>query len=303
MQMQINGGSGVDTFGFAGLRADYNITNGAGGYAVLPKNGASGGLQLLANVERFTFSDSTVNVEYDAAVQALYVAYFGRAADYAGMQSFQDQLAKLGAPHDIVGISAAYATNPGLHKLIDSFSTSAESDKLYPDGIIDFVSAVYKNVLGRSPDDAGLAFWSEAIDSGALSRANAAMSIMAGALQNSTPQGLLDAQRIGNTLAVASDFTLAIDRPSEIAGYGSTLAASMVRTMLATVTAGSDVEAFHAVIKAMLALMAGDVQTGSDAPAAHEAPPLLLVGVAPAWNTDRPERTGIMAALPPRTPP
>ncbi|ATQ73198.1 hypothetical protein CR152_00750 [Massilia violaceinigra] len=285
MLVDINGGSGVDTVGFAGLRADYNITTGAGGYAVLPKSGAIGGLKLLSNIERFKFSDSTVNVEYDSVVQALYVAYFGRAADHAGMQSFQDQLAKLGAPRDIAGISAAYNTNPGLHKLIDSFSASAESDALYPDGTGAFVEAVFKNVLGRSPAEAGLAFWSEAIDSGALSRANAAMSIMSGALQNLTPQGLLDAQRIGNTLAVASDFTLAIDRPSEIAGYGTTLAASMVRTMLATVTAGSDVEAFHAVIKTMLAVMSGELHTTLDAPESPDAPPLLLVGVAPAaWE-------------------
>ncbi|RSZ58227.1 DUF4214 domain-containing protein [Massilia atriviolacea] len=283
MHAQFNGGAGVDQFGFAGKRADYNITSTADGYAVLPKSGAGGGIPLLVGVELFKFSDSTVNVEYDEVVQALYVGYFGRAADAKGMGSFQEQLARLDAPHDIVGLNRAYGSNPALRQLIDSFGKSAESDALYPDGVEAFVGAVYKNVLGRSADAEGLAFWSHAIDSGVLSQANAALSIMAGALQNTTPQGLLDAKRIDNTLAVASDFTLALDRDSEIAGYAGSLAASIVRAMLATVSADSDLGPFQAVIKQMLSIMAGELAAafGTPPPEAGMDIPLQLVGQAP----------------------
>lgn len=287
MQALVNGGTGVDLFGFAGARADYNITSSANGYAVLPKNGAGGGMPLLVNVELFKFSDSTVNVEYDEVVQALYVAYFGRAADAGGMRSFQEQLARLDAPHDIVGINSAYGSNPALRQLIDSFGTSAESDALYPDGVDAFVGAVYKNVLGRSADAEGLAFWSNAIDSGVLTQANAALSIMVGALENTSPQGLLDAKRIDNTLAVASDFTLALDRPTEIAGYAGSLAASIVRAMLATVSAESDLGPFQSVIKQMLSIMAGELNAVFGAPPPDEAmaSPVQLVGLAPAeWG-------------------
>ncbi|NHZ94968.1 DUF4214 domain-containing protein [Massilia sp. CCM 8734] len=288
MQAHVNGGAGVDLFGFAGVRADYNITSTAGGgYAVLPKNGAASAMPQLVNFELFKFSDTTVNVEYDEVVQALYVAYFGRAADAGGMRNFQEQLSRLDAPHDIVGINSAYGSNPALRQLIDSFGKSAESDALYPDGVGAFVSAVYKNVLGRSADAEGLAFWSRAIDSGALSQANAALSIMAGALENTSPQGLLDAKRIDNTLAVASDFTLALDRPTEIAGYAGKLAASMVRAMLATVNADSDLGPFQAVIKQMLAVMAGELNAvfGAPPPEHDMAAPLQLLGLAPAgWG-------------------
>ena len=283
MQALVNGGAGVDLFGFTGARADYNIISKADGYAVLPKNGAGGGMPLLVGVELLKFSDTIVNVEYDEVVQALYVAYFGRAADAGGMRSFQEQLAKIDAPHDIVGISSAYGSNPALRQLIDSFGKSAESDALYPDGVGAFVGAVYKNVLGRTADAEGLAFWTNAIDSGALSQANAALSIMAGALENTTPQGLLDAKRIDNTLAVASDFTLALDRPAEIAGYAGNLAASIVRAMLATVSAQSDLGAFQAVIKQMLSIMAGELNAAFGAPPPDEGMhvPLQLVGMAP----------------------
>jgi serralysin len=291
MQALVNGGAGVDLFGFAGARADYNITSTAGGYAVLPKNGSGGGMPLLVNVELFKFSDTTVNVEYDEVVQALYVAYFGRAADAGGMRSFQEQLDKLDAPHDIVGLNSAYGSNPALRQLVDSFGKSAESDALYPDGVEAFVGAVYKNVLGRSADADGLAFWSHAIDSGVLTQANAALSIMAGALENTSPQGLLDARRIDNTLAVASDFTLALDRPTEIDGYAGSLAASIVRAMLATVSAESDLGPFQSLIKQMLSIMAGELSAafGTAPPeigmdAAMETP-LQLVGQAAApWH-------------------
>lgn len=290
MQALVNGGAGVDLFGFAGARADYNITSTGDGYAVLPKNGAGGGLPLLVGVELLKFSDTTVNVEYDEVVQALYVAYFGRAADAGGMRSFQEQLAKLDAPHDIVGISSAYGSNPALRQLIDSFGKSAESDALYPDGVPAFVGAIYKNVLGRTADAEGLAYWSNAIDSGALSQANAALSIMAGALENTSVQGLLDARRIDNTLALASDFTLALDRPTEIAGYAGNLAASIVRAMLATVGAETDLGPFQAVIKQMLAVMSGELNAVFGAPPPdHAMPaPVQLVGVAPAAWGDAP---------------
>lgn len=287
MQALVNGGAGVDLFGFAGARADYNITNTGEGYAVLSKNGAGGGLPLLVGVELLKFSNTTVNLEYDEVVQALYVAYFGRAADANGMRSFQEQLAKLDAPHDIVGISSAYGSNPALRQLIDSFGKSAESDALYPDGVPAFVGAIYKNVLGRTADAEGLAYWSNAIDSGALSQANAALSIMAGALENTSAQGLLDARRIDNTLALASDFTLALDRPTEIAGYAGNLAASMVRAMLATVSAETDLGPFQAVIKQMLSVMSGELHAVFGAPPPEHAmpAPLQLVGVAPAeWS-------------------
>ncbi|NHZ44144.1 DUF4214 domain-containing protein [Massilia aquatica] len=287
MQALVNGGAGVDLFGFAGARADYNITSTGEGYAVLPKNGAGGGLPLLVGVELLKFSDTIVNVEYDEVVQALYVAYFGRAADAGGMRNFQEQLARLDAPHDIVGISSAYGSNPALRQLIDSFGKSAESDALYPDGVPAFVGAIYKNVLGRSADAEGLAYWSNAIDSGALSQANAALSIMAGALENTSVQGLLDAKRIDNTLALASDFTLALDRPTEIAGYAGSLAASMVRALLATVGAETDLGPFQAVIKQMLAVMSGELNAVFGAPPPDHAMsvPLQLVGVAPAaWD-------------------
>ncbi|MFC3380291.1 DUF4214 domain-containing protein [Rugamonas sp. CCM 8940] len=126
-----------------------------------------------------------------------------------------------------------------MHALIDSFAVSAESAALYPGATTTFINALYQNVFGRAPDAGGLAFWSHAIDSGGLSRANASLSVMAGALDNKTAQGVLDAKLVNNKLIVASGFTLMIDTPQEIAGYGSAAAAASVRAMLGAVTASN----------------------------------------------------------------
>jgi len=44
-------------------------------------------------------------IDYTDAVQELYLAYFGRAADPDGLANFSAQMAALGAPSDIQGRS------------------------------------------------------------------------------------------------------------------------------------------------------------------------------------------------------
>jgi len=171
---------------------------------------------------------------YQTAVEALYVAYFGRPADPNGLVNFSAALQTANAPTDIAGLLAAYATNPGVKSLIDSFGTSNESQKLYGGGTTTaFVTAVFQNVLGRSPQSSGLAYWVNAIDSGAVTTGEAALSIMNGALTNKTAQGLLDAQLVNNRLAAAGYFSGA----ATAATYTGATAATAARTMLATINA------------------------------------------------------------------
>jgi hypothetical protein len=46
-------------------------------------------------------------VDYNGVVQQLYVSYFGRPADYFGLQNFTAQLNAIGAPTTFAALNAA----------------------------------------------------------------------------------------------------------------------------------------------------------------------------------------------------
>jgi mono/diheme cytochrome c family protein len=197
---------------------------------------------------------TTVASDYTTIVQQLYVSYFGRPADSGGFANFKARMAELQAPTDIQALTGAYKTNAALRELIDSFGSSDESKALYSGDTAAFVTAIYINVLGRAPDDAGKAFWAGDINSGALTRANASLAIMAGALNNTTAQGLVDAALIRNRVTVASNFSAALTG-SYATAYSGDAAAASARMMLTAVTATTDTNAFQATVTSTLNAM------------------------------------------------
>jgi len=248
----LDGGSGDDTATFAGRHSDFTVTKTGGGYRVTANSG-DGGTVTLVNVEHIQFTDATLGLQYNDAVQELYISYFGRAADSTGLANFAAALAAANAPSDIQALNAAYRTNATVRSLIDSFGTSNESKALYAGDTKAFVTAVYTHVFNRAPLTEGLSFWSGAIDSGTLTKGNAALSIMAGAFANTTPQGLIDAALVNNKITVASNFTFAIDTSQEVQGYKGAAAAATVRDMLSTVTNATDSDAFQSTVSSTLA--------------------------------------------------
>lgn len=170
--------------------------------------------------------------DYTNLVQALYVSYFGRPADTHGLANFSAALSAANAPTDMNGLVAAYAVNPTVKALINSFGASAESAALYTGGTLEFVNAIYQNIFGRTADLDGLLFWSNAIDNGTLSRGNAALNIAAGAFNNAGS----DAQILTNKIEAATNFTNAIDSAIELNGYSGNEAAALARSYLSTVT-------------------------------------------------------------------
>jgi len=179
--------------------------------------------------------------EYTAVVQQLYISYFGRPADYFGLQNFSEQLDAMGAPKTFAALQAAVgadvAGTSALSQLVNSFNNSAESVALYGNdnsqiGVSKFVAAIYQNVLGREADATGFNFWVDAIASGTLSKANAAAAITAAASTNTSAQGLLDAQTVANKLSVATTFTAALDTPTEFNAYAGDAAAATGRSLL-----------------------------------------------------------------------
>lgn len=182
---------------------------------------------------------------YNDLVQRVYVAYFGRPADPDGLSFYAARYQSSTVAPDTRSVSSAYDSNATVKALVDSFATSQESSDLYPGTNDQFIAAVYRNLFNRDPDAAGAAFWTDVLNRGLVTRANAALSIMAGA------QGT-DADLITRKTQVATAFTAAVNTPARKAGYSGLAANAVVRAMLATVTNTTDVAAFGTTIEATL---------------------------------------------------
>src|SRR5471032_2882916 len=169
-------------------------------------------------------------------------------------------LAASGAPTDETAFAASYSTNATVKSIIDNFGNSAESTKLYGTGSdSSFVTAIFNNVLGRDPLLAGLTFWVNAIDTGAMTRAQAAENILAGALSGGSAA---DVATVTAKFNVANDFTGNIDTAAEVNAYSGATAAAAARAMLVGVTSTTDATTFTTLASSTLSsIVTGSVAT------------------------------------------
>ncbi len=167
-----------------------------------------------------------------ASLQQLYVTYFNRPADVAGLAYWEAALTK-GAT--LATVSAA-------------FNKSAEYTSLFTGKTNEqIVDTVYQNLFGRGATDvAGLLFWVGHLNTGALTVANVAEAISKGALTT-------DLTALNNKVTAATTFTTALDTTTEIIAYASatTEAFAPVKAWLSTVT--TDASLATAIVPATLA--------------------------------------------------
>lgn len=125
-------------------------------------------------------------------IQQLYVAYFNRPADVAGLAFWVDA-------YDNKGVS--------IDTISKNFNTAAEYTSVFAGKSADaIVNTVYQNLFGRTADSAGLNFWGPKIASGAISTADLVKAITAGALNaDGTPNA--DGAIFNNKVAAAVAFT------------------------------------------------------------------------------------------------
>ncbi|WP_374361850.1 DUF4214 domain-containing protein [Pseudoduganella danionis] len=198
----------------------------------------------------------TVTDYYDVT-QKIYLSYFGRPADAGGLNFYATQLLANKAPNDVVGLSNAYFSNPAVKAIIDSFSNSKESAELYPGTSSEFLDAVYLYLFNRGADASGKNFWLSGIDGGRLSRASAALFIMAGA------QGS-DLDIISAKVRVSGIFTAALDTEQKARGYAGMDAIVKVRSMLGKISEKTDPSTYRSTVDATLTDL---VNTLANAPA------------------------------------
>lgn len=153
-------------------------------------------------------------------VQKLFIAYYGRPADPAGLNFWAARL-------DAAGGS--------LSGIIDSFADSAESVALYGNIVSTEarIAVIYRNVLGRDPDAEGLAFYTQLVTSGQTTLGNLALDVLNGARND-------DAILMEQKLSIAQQFTQKI-ATGDVA-YNGDVAAAVARALLQSVTSDGNAQ-------------------------------------------------------------
>ncbi|WP_170923269.1 ExeM/NucH family extracellular endonuclease [Fulvimarina manganoxydans] len=173
----IDGGAGIDRVSLPNAYSDYVLTPTEGGFALALASDPSEVIDL-SNVEVLQFGDLTLerNDSPEAAtIYGLYGSIFGRTPDLTGISFWVD----------------ANESGVSLETVAEFFTQSAEFIDTYGANPTDdaLVDGFFGNILGRTGDAEGEAFWKAALDNG-LSTAD----LLLGFAQSSEFVGLIDNQ-------------------------------------------------------------------------------------------------------------
>jgi len=156
---------GADSWdGLAGL--DTVIISGSRDGVAVSLNGVSASISgdligddLFINVERLQFSDGVMALDTDGIagqVYRMYQATFNRTPDTPGLK------------HNVTLVDNGLS----IRDLADAFAGSPEFQELFGTSTSNeaFINAMYQNVLGRGPDQAGFDGWNALLESGEQDR-------------------------------------------------------------------------------------------------------------------------------------
>jgi len=187
--------------------------------------------------------------DHEATVQRLYLAYFGRAADPGGLAFYTG----VSQRHQLVADTGAlfwrYGEDPNVRAILDGLAQSPEAAALYGADSRATVAIMYRNLFNREPDSGGLAFWSGLLDSGALTRGQVPVALLAAA-------SFGDLVLFDRKADVAAAFTAALDTPERAAHYNGEAAVAALRAVLAKVDTLTSAAQQAALVQEALAAVA-----------------------------------------------
>ena len=159
---------------------------------------------------------------YTDAIQKLYVAYFSRPADAAGLAYWEGVVTA--AKGSTAAVSAAFAA-------------SAEYKAAFA-GLDEYhiVDQIYMNLFGRHAEPAGLQFWGQNLIAKKITVDNVVTAVAGGALGT-------DQTAYNNKVTAATAFTAALDLSSEILGYSGAAANAGAANFIAGVTTDASLAA------------------------------------------------------------
>ncbi|MFP5390692.1 MAG: DUF4214 domain-containing protein [Gammaproteobacteria bacterium] len=148
----IDGGAGIDTVSYEGVRANFKVVKSVHGFTV---TGPNSGTDSLVNVERIHFGDTEYALDIDGHAGQAY-RMFAAALDRAPLAG---------------GLGFwTYALDSGqtLEQIATQFINSAQFKTKYGANLSnsEFVTTLFQHVLHRAPKEAGLNFWTSALDQG-----------------------------------------------------------------------------------------------------------------------------------------
>ena len=151
---KFTGNGGLDVAQMHGNRSNYDITT-FNGTTTVRDSTLIDGIDTMIGISRIQFSDQTIAFDIDdnaGQVYRLYQAAFDRVPDQAGLGDW------------IKGMDSGM----GLSQVATGFINSAEFQALYGSNPTNaqFVTLLYDNVLHRTPDEGGYAYWMEQLAGG-----------------------------------------------------------------------------------------------------------------------------------------
>lgn len=152
---------------------------------------------------------------YTKPIQQLYIAYFSRPADAAGLEWWEGVVADAGG--DTSMISAQFAAS---NEYKTTFAGKNHTQ---------IVQTVYSNLFGRVGEPAGVEWWANALDRGDVTIDKVVTEIARGALGT-------DLEAYDNKVEAATAFTNALDTMPERAAYNGDEALAAARDFVRTVT-------------------------------------------------------------------
>lgn len=152
----IQGSAGFDFALHAGTRAGYTVTRTAAGATVADGTGVEG-RDSLEGVERLVFADTNVALDVGAGETGgracrLYEAAFNRTPDAPGVGFW---IGQLDAGVSVTAVAQGFIDSQEYRAAYGSAMTHRE-----------LVTRYYTNILDRAPEQAGLDFWVQKLDSG-----------------------------------------------------------------------------------------------------------------------------------------
>lgn len=154
-QTLLHGGVGADTAYFSGNASDYTVTQDRGLTLVTSKANPSQVTELV-NVEHMAFADATLDVtapDNVSWISALYTQVLGRQADLAGIQFYVGQVERGVSAGDI---AVGFLTSPEAVANGTGVASASEVS----------VEMLYRVLLGRDADAAGLAYHQQSLANG-----------------------------------------------------------------------------------------------------------------------------------------
>jgi hypothetical protein len=174
-------------------------------------------------------------------IQKLYVAYFNRPADTAGLAYWETIV------ENAKGVTTTVSAN---------FAASAEYKAAYANmSNADVVNKIYMNLFGRPAEDSGKTYWANLLDTKKTTIDTVVAEIAKGALTT-------DLTAFNNKVAAATAFTGMLDTAAEQKGYSGDAANAIGKTFISGVT--TDATLATAIAPAMLgATVASAVAAGT----------------------------------------